>query len=538
MKHYKVKMKLKNILIILGVILSFYSCNKEENILEDPYAGGKEPFGIKLFNDLPDPPSGPPGTEVTFHSEGLVGWNGQFDFFINNELAEVLNVTDSTVTVKVPDKVSSGESSIIMDGQVFFGPRFQVEGNVVVDPNFGLVEGTQGPIYDYIEHSNGYLLVGSFNDIENLNDWWRGFNGMALINSGGQVVEDFNNEMRDMQVGPMGYILSVSRLSNGEMIISGSFNEYNGISGMSGITRINEDGTIDSEEVRVRNPTPENPENGITEAPVFNGGAPDQVIVKSFVTPDDHIIAVGDLSAYGKVDYSRSTAYSLSYNYTDINTVMKLNQDGDLEESYHADAAGANGSVLDAYMEDDGKVVLVGDFTNFDGEAAGGIVRLNHNGDYDQNFKVGSGADGSINSVEYNRVAERVVITGNFNNFNGEPHNGVVVLKENGEIDEEFELREYSGGRPNFAAALDNGRIVLSGNFENYDGITRGGFLILESNGEVQQYFNMAGQFRGEISKVIETTSALDRPALILMGSISRFDDQSVGNIVQIEVQE
>ena len=95
-----------------------------------PYAGGKEALGVAFVGDYADPESGAPGTEVTFGVKGLKAYENKFTFYINEEEAEIVTLTDSTITVIVPELVSSGGASVRLEGQVFFGPRFEVEGNV------------------------------------------------------------------------------------------------------------------------------------------------------------------------------------------------------------------------------------------------------------------------------------------------------------------------------------------------------------------------------------------------------------------------
>ena len=110
------------ILMMIGILSG---CNPEEEVLSDPYAGGKEPVGIKFKSVPPEPPSGPPGTEVTFRVEGLMDWDGEYDFLINDEKAEIITASDSSITVKVPSLVSSGLATIVVGEQLFIGAQIQ-----------------------------------------------------------------------------------------------------------------------------------------------------------------------------------------------------------------------------------------------------------------------------------------------------------------------------------------------------------------------------------------------------------------------------
>lgn len=524
---------IKAILPLFVIGISLFSCNNDSVDFQEFYEEGKPSSGISLKIDAPQPESGVPGTEVLFKAAGLLGKKGQFDFLINNEKAEVLTVTDSTVTIKVPALVSSGLSSIIYKGQVFFGPRFKVEGNISIDDNFGLNIGTNGPIYDYIEVDGGYVLVGGFTNIQNKAEWWNLYNGIASISESGNV---FNND-QTAKGGASGSVFSISKLSDNKLIVSGSINVFDNKVNIDGITRLNQDTSLDIENVEIVNLTPDVPANGMMDVPVFNGGTPDQIIVKSFVNQNDEIIAIGNLRTYAQADYSQSTIRTTKFDYQNIKTIIRLDKDGNLDNSYHSTGQGVDGTIYDGFIQEDDKVVMVGSFSQYDGEEANNIVRVDANGNYDASFITGTGANGSINSVQYNANTGKIMLTGVFTEFNGEPCNGVVMLNSNGSLDENFVLKEVTGGRVTFAKSLNTGKVLVSGNFITYDGVTRRGFLILNNDGTVTQNFNIAGSFDGQIYQVIETTSSRGFPALILIGFINKFDDVNVGNIVKVEIK-
>src|SRR5690606_21261159 len=129
---------LLGICVLLACCLT--ACDAEiETIGEDPYAGGRDPLGIGLSRKAPSPEAAYPGDEVTFSAQGLSEWaqpdqgHYEFEFYIADEKAEIKTATDSTVTIIVPENVSSGITHILLRGQVFFGPNLNVLGNVTRD---------------------------------------------------------------------------------------------------------------------------------------------------------------------------------------------------------------------------------------------------------------------------------------------------------------------------------------------------------------------------------------------------------------------
>ena len=220
-----------------------------------------------------------------------------------------------------------------------------------------------------------------------------------------------------------------------------------------------------------------------------------------------------------------------------------MDPDGNLDEDYNFDASGksnpgANGYINDAYLQADNSLVIVGDFTTFHGTSANRIVRLDKDGNVDPTFNVGSGANDRIASINFDPVSKTFLIVGRFTSFNGQPAANIVRLKEDGSVDNSFQLLKFTGGTPNFAQQLSSGKVIVSGNFIKYNNITRRGFLVLNSDGSLSQEYNNIGAFEGQIRKAIETTSSLGNPAVILIGFIQKFNDQRVGNILRVEIKD
>jgi hypothetical protein len=529
-------------LIIPGLILFIMmglSCSKEPIIQDDPYKGGKEPLGVKFMGDEPSPNAGSPGDEVTFKISGLENYDKKFEFLINETKTDILSFTDSTITVKVPQNASTGGTTLLLNGQSFFGPKFIIQGKVSIDPSFKAVNGTNGAISDIISTSSGYILVGAFTNFESQAPAIP-VNRIVSISNDGVFQSSLNSRL-----GADGTIQSINRLSSGKYMVSGSLASYNRVSGLNGITRLNVDGSLDSMQVEVINSNPDRPSFGFDTVATFNGGVvgrPPFSIAKSFVK-DNKTIILGNFLFYLSYYYPRSTRENKVIDVTRMAQLARLKENGELDSTYNFDLstkggyAGGNGPINDAFMQDDGKIVAVGAFSTFHGLQVNNIVRLNDDGTVDKTFATGSGADGPITSVTYNSTTGRVLVAGNFKTFNGKSCSGVAMLKTDGSVDDVFKFGQLAGGVPNYAAQLNNGKVLVSGDFNSYAGIIRQGFMILDQNGSLAQGYNNTGAFQGRIIKMIQTTSALGYPAVLLVGDFTKFDNKKVGNIVRVEIK-
>jgi hypothetical protein len=542
------KIYVLSLILILGV---FISCDDSEGgIGEDPYAGGKEPLGIKLTSQAPSPESAYPGDEVIFSAKGLLTWcdpvsnTYDFDFYISDEKVDIVTATDTTITIKVPDNVSSGLSYILLHGQVFYGPRFNVLGNIQVDKEYGLQKGTSDIIYDCIEHNTkagNFYLIGAFDNIENVVR-----TKMAAIDNRGNILAqksiNYNVNMPFQQY-IVQYPSSFSYFSDGQILLSGSFSQYEyayannkyTYSTVDNIAVLKNDISLDTMVVQVQ------PSKWSTEttkvASRFNGGTL-QPIIKSFITSEDKVIAVGNISKYCQVDYEKSTAYDLVYNYEDVASIIRMERNGNLDKGFHySNVSGAN-NISDAYMDEDDGVVIVGEFSTFDNRPAKGIVRIDANGNIDETFlsNIGSGVNDKITTVRYNRQLQKAVIAGNFTQFNGVSCYGLIVINKDGSIDNNFVPKEIIGGFVNFAIILSNGKIVISGTFTKYDGVSRPGFLIVDEDGSATQRFNVPGIFSGQLRQIVETKTTTGANGLLLTGLFDRFNGDKVSNVVMLEV--
>lgn len=554
--------------ICLGLAAFFTGCDSDDHIGDDPYGGGKEPLGIRLLTDLPTPDRAYPGELVTFKARGLDRWidnearRYDFSFYISNERAEVMAATDTTVTVKVPESLSTGISYMLLDGQVFYGPKLTVLGNVTIDRDYGLSNGVPGTVYDYLEHSDRerhYHIIGNFrfsspriahiariDNRGNLGGGWSDYYRIDTDTWLGIGVDYMNPATGDG--GLMDYYAkSISYFHNDmisgrpSVLLSGKFTKYQPVGrfqpvSVFNMTKVGYDMSIQYDDVML----PSIRGGGMisTRITKFNGGTLEPP-VETFITSDDKVIAVGNITQYGRVDVERSFAQALEYELTPVRTLVRMNSVGDLDEDYRKDKEGANGLIQDAAMDDEDAIFIAGNLITFDGVDVPNIIRVDKEGNLDEQFlhNIGEGANGPVTKIQYNEKRKKMMVLGSFTEFNGTPCNGVVMMNHDGTLDPDFQLRNMEGGTPNFACILDDHDIVvMSGSFNRYDNVSRQGFLMLNMDGEAMQRFNVPGMFKGELHQVIETRTTTNSNGLLLLGDFYRFNSEIVNSAVMIEV--
>jgi hypothetical protein len=70
-------------LALLLVTVGYSSCKKTTELVEDPYAGGKQALGIRISNALPKPTSGSVGTQVVYTVSGLLPYKDKLKCYLN-----------------------------------------------------------------------------------------------------------------------------------------------------------------------------------------------------------------------------------------------------------------------------------------------------------------------------------------------------------------------------------------------------------------------------------------------------------------------
>ena len=158
----------------------------------------------------------------------------------------------------------------------------------------------------------------------------------------------------------------------------------------------------------------------------------------------------------------------------------------------------ANGSIIRAIPQPDGKIIVVGTFSYIGNVERAGIARLRADGTLDPTFDPGAGTNGLIYQMAL-QPDGKVLIAGQFTTVAGTPRNRIARLNSNGTLDLSFD----AGTGPNsgaFAEILDlqvdsSGKAVVAGVFDTFNGVTRRHLARLNLNGSVDLTFDAGKNF-------------------------------------------
>ena len=243
---------------------------------------------------------------------------------------------------------------------------------------------------------------------------------------------------------------------------------------------------------------------------VTGGGASVTTILEQ---PDGKIIVGGGFS---------------SYNGTPQNSITRLNLDETVDNSFNT-GSGFNGNPSKIAVQSDGKIIVCGDFTEFNGTTQNRITRLNSDGSRDTGFDPGSGFPNIARDVAIQSDG-KIIVTGAFNTYNGTPQNFITRLNSDGSIDNTFSIGSGLNGLAFTIAVQSDGKILVGGSFTSYNGTTQNCITRLNSDGSLDNSFNVGTGFSNYITKIVVQPDG----KILVVGGFTTYDGNTQNRIARL----
>ena len=165
-----------------------------------------------------------------------------------------------------------------------------------------------------------------------------------------------------------------------------------------------------------------------------------------------------------------SGSFNSIYGTTASRYITKLNSNYTISNNFSTLIS--NGNVIIHKIQDDGRIIIGGDFTLCHGISRNRIARLNSNGSHDISFNPGSGANGIIRTISIQSDG-KIIIGGDFTTYNGTPTNYFARLNADGTLDTAFNIGTGPNGLVRSISIQSDGKIIIGGDFTSYNGIGR-----------------------------------------------------------------
>ncbi|MDF7812486.1 T9SS type A sorting domain-containing protein [Hymenobacter sp. YC55] len=214
--------------------------------------------------------------------------------------------------------------------------------------------------------------------------------------------------------------------------------------------------------------------------------------------------------------------------------LQRLNPDGTTDATFNVGGTGANGFISNILLQPDGKILVGGGFTTFNGQPFPLVVRLNSDGSVDQSFTFGTAA--SIRQITSLALQpDGKILVGSGTTFNGGVQTGGLVrLQPNGTVDSSFNSGTGmdQGGSVSTILVQADGKILIGGSFTNFAGQQLRWLVRLTSTGVVDPSFiaNTTNINLGPISALAQQPDG----KLLIGGSFTQVDGQPAARIARL----
>ena len=262
-------------------------------------------------------------------------------------------------------------------------------------------------------------------------------------------------------------------------------------------------------------PTEVNADLNIEEAePFYSETVIDGEFLPSLID-GSKVVRAATIQTDGKILLGTSNSTGIGEFVDSNNRLIRLNPDGSLDTAFtEAQGSGPEGLLVDfasghinaIAVQDDGKIIVGGDFRLWDGITVGRIVRLNPDGSLDAAFTDANGEGallGTISSIVV-QPDGKIIIAGGVVRWNGDATvRRIVRLNPDGSHDKEFTLANGGGSETdaiNVVTLQNDGKILLGlqskGNplahLSKWDGNPVGSIVRLNPDGSFDNNFNIA----------------------------------------------
>ncbi|WP_160749959.1 delta-60 repeat domain-containing protein [Flavobacterium sp. Sd200] len=414
----------------------------------------------------------------SFGSAGIIRLNeaGAVDTSFIPDLT-IVNVSVNAISLQSDNKIVVGGLFTYNNGQN--KNIIRLDENGTIDNSFVLAgQGPNNEVYDIVLHPDGIVASGRFRQVNGVSKI-----GVAKFNYNGGVDDTFFSTL-----GPNTNMRTMIKQEDNKMIISGII-DITGV-GIFNVARLNADGTFDET---------------FAAASAYLGA-----YLKTALQPDGKVVVTGEF---------------LSYSGVSRNNIVRLNTNGTIDETFSVGyGTGADDAIYAAVQQGDGKILIGGSFTHYNGISVGGIARLTEDGELDTTFNVGGvgagynivGTGYNINTLplSINRIVlqpdGKIIIAGTFATYNGVTANTLARLHADGSLDTTFNAgtglpREFNFDFYSFAMQPD-GKLLVGGDLiSSYNGTNLSyerNIFRLNNNGSIDTAFNVITGYFG-VNKIL-----------------------------------
>ncbi|HNR55698.1 MAG TPA: T9SS type A sorting domain-containing protein [Flavobacteriales bacterium] len=356
-----------------------------------------------------------------------------------------------------------GRLFCLVSAIVLMGISISAQSGSTFDPSFdaNVSAGSLGYVSEVVIQDDGRVLIGG--DFGSVGGVVR--RGIARIHPDGQLDTSFDlgsglyinpNPPGTPQVNA--HVRSIALQPDGKILIAGAFDSVGGHH-FRGLARLLSTGAVDM---------------------TFEGWVGEMAPVDEVALQSDGRILIG---GYGLGNQAR---------------FVRLNADGSYDNTFQTGTGLFPASIPGIRVQQDDHILLYGGFQSYDGVQRRGLIRLEPDGQVDESFAIGIGANSSVGAMDLYPDGT-ILIGGRFTSINGVPRVSFARILSNGNIDPSFDagtgaITDGSTASIREVKILSDGRICCTGGWDFFQGQTSSSIMAcMLPNGDFDISFGEVG---------------------------------------------
>lgn len=509
-------------------------------------------------------PNGLPGRKVLLiQPDGKYLVGGDFNVFNGAPAIRIIRINpdgtkDETFSTGSGFELLVGSMVLLPDGKVLVGGKFTTYNGAPAkylvrlnqDGSIDLDFNPQIPDIQEVDlvkvQPDGKILINSANSLFRIHPDGTIDSSFALMGKG-----LFNQEL-DMQIYSI-LLRDMVVLDDGKILISGN------IAKRFPLLRLNEDGTVDKTFNRM-------PGRSGYDLIIDEMGRIYAFGYSGFIKEDDDNYYYFDQLKRLFPDGTVDPSFFLGQEYSDGQT-MALQKDGKLLMLPHADLNRFNNDgskdwtynsepefndwVTDLTIQKDGKIVVVGKFTAYNGNPVNRIARLLPDGTLDNSFETGKGFEFIKIAGEYSQLYGfpegvilqedgKLLVYGDFNFYNGSYAKNMVRINPDGSMDTSFDPGPDFRLSISALALQSDGKILMDDPFPRGLNPTKG-MVRLFADGKNDPSFDTGTGFKetdsywgGEFWTTPSNIIVLEDGKFLVSGDFNIYNGIPVNNLIRL----
>jgi uncharacterized delta-60 repeat protein len=191
--------------------------------------------------------------------------------------------------------------------------------------------------------------------------------------------------------------------------------------------------------------------------------------------------------------------------------------------------SGLNTAPATIALYTDGRILVAGGFSQYNGNMRRGLARLQSDGTLDGSFDPMEGPNGPVRWV-FPQPDGKLIIAGDFSTFNSLPTRFVTRLRPDGSVDLTFPTISLDGSLQG-AISQGDGRIMLAGSFTHINGTEQPNFARLNTNGTLDGSFSVPSGVVG----TVDGLTALASGKTLVFGSFSSIGSYPISLLARLD---